>query len=225
MGPPNRILASSLPLPPSEDAAGEAVLPTTEAGPLEACRSSRSSRRPATVAELDNVATQLVGVVGAWSWRGGGGCSGVGVVNPDGRGWCVASKNDLGLSEPQLRCVAAARETTCPALRPWWSCRSAWGHPPSTCWMVVMPVVVNGPLIRWCPSLFCGGRSSQRLHPRPRSPAIGRLRQYRGLGSWPGRWLDRVKALHVDACGRPFLPRGMFVASIVPPPLECQGKP
>jgi hypothetical protein len=37
--------------------------------------------------------------------------------------------------------------------------------------------------------------------------------------------LARVKALHVDACGRCFLPGGMFVASTVSPPLECQGKP
>jgi hypothetical protein len=66
---------------------------------------------------------------------------------------------------------------------------------------------------------LCGGRSSQQLHPRPRSPVVGRLRQHRGLGGWPERWLARVKA-----CERRFLPGGVFVASIVPPPLEFQGK-
>jgi hypothetical protein len=114
---------SSLPSPLSEDAAGEAVLPTTEAGPLEARRSSRSSQRPAAATELDGVAAELVGVVGAWSRRGGGGCSGVGVVSPDGRGgawrpgpiWAW-----MGLGGLRLWCAMAARETTSPVLRPWW---------------------------------------------------------------------------------------------------------
>jgi hypothetical protein len=39
------------------------------------------------------------------------------------------------------------------------------------------------------------------------------------------RWLAGVKALHVDACGRCFLPGGMYMASVVPSPLECRGKP
>jgi hypothetical protein len=53
---PHSPLSSSLPSPPSEDAAGEAVLPTTEAGPLAACSSRRASRRPAAAAVLVGVA-------------------------------------------------------------------------------------------------------------------------------------------------------------------------
>jgi hypothetical protein len=66
---------------------------------------------------------------------------------------------------------------------------------------------------------LCGGGSSRWLHPR--------LVSFSWLApatSGP-QWLARVKALHVDACGRHFLPEGVFMAYIVPPPLECRGKP
>jgi hypothetical protein len=62
-------------------------------------------------------------VEGAWSRHGGGGCSGVGVLNHCGHGRCMASGPDLGLKWA----MAPAREATSLALRPCWLCQTAWG--------------------------------------------------------------------------------------------------
>jgi hypothetical protein len=95
------------------------------------------------------VAAELIGVEGAWLRRGDGGCSG---------GRCVAFGPDLRLDGPE-RAVALGRDGIMGddvfGVAAMVVIQASTGGPlhPSPCWLVVMPVVVNGPLLRRCSSL------------------------------------------------------------------------